>query len=413
MLTLKEEKTMRIAILTKEYPPYIYGGAGVHVDYLTKEMSRLGIDIEVLCFGDQDVSIPQLNIKGIQTDWPLDVVNEQHHKVLNPLANNLYMAGQLANIDLVHCHTWYTHLAGCLVQELLQIPLVLTTHSLEPHRPWKMDQLGTGYHLTTWLEQTAYQKADGIIAVSEAMCQDVCNLYQVPPQKIGVIHNGIDPEVYQPRYDQELLRRYGIDPFKPYILFVGRITAQKGLVHLLRTIPLLAPEIQVLLCAASPDTPELGQEMHTYIHRLQTLRKSPVVWIDTPVPQTDIISFYSQAEVFVCPSVYEPFGIINLEAMACQTPVVASKIGGIPEIVEHGQTGFLIPFEQKSSHNPEPKDPEGFAERMAQAINGICQNTELQDKMGRKARQVVKDSFSWSSIAQKTIDFYKKVINSR
>ena len=402
---------MRIAILTNEYPPYVYGGAGVHVDSLTRELSSQGTnEIKVLCFGDQDLTYNNLQIKGVSRDWPLSQ-KDHHNKVLRPLDYNLIMAGQLENIDLVHCHTWYTHFAGCLIQELLQVPLLLTTHSLEPHRPWKAAQLGTGYRISTWLERTAYQKADGIIAVSESMKNDVSYLYQVEPQKIRVIHNGIDPEKYKPRQDKELLIRHGLDPKQPYILFVGRITAQKGIIHLLRTIPFLEPDIQVLLCATSPDTPDLAKIMHKQVTQLRKSRKSPVIWIDQQVAKTEIIPFYTQASAFICPSVYEPFGIINLEAMACETPVIASNVGGIPEIVEHGYSGFLIPFEPTSTENPEPRDPESFAKKMAEAINEVCLNKDKQTRMGRYARGVVEESFSWTSIAQKTIDFYKQVLN--
>ncbi len=402
---------MRIAILTNEYPPYVYGGAGVHVDNLTREMTGLGNDvIKVLCFGDQNLAYNNLQVNGINRDWPV-LAKDKRDKVLKPLAHNLIMAGQLEDVDLVHCHTWYTHFAGCLVQELLEVPLLLTTHSLEPHRPWKADQLGSGYRVSTWLERIAYQKADGIIAVSEAMKEDVSYLYQVEPQKIRVIHNGIDPDEYKPIDDKDLLIEHGLDPEQPYILFVGRITAQKGIVHLLRAIPFLDPNIQVLLCAASPDTPELDQVMSEETERLKRSREAPVVWRSEPVTKAEIIPLYTQASAFVCPSIYEPFGIINLEAMACQTPVVASRIGGIPEIVEHGQSGFLIPFAPTSLENPEPKDPEAFARKMAEAINEVCLNKELQTKMGRYARKVVEKSFSWSFIAQKTLEFYRQVVD--
>ena len=403
---------MRIALLSKEYPPYIYGGAGVHVEYLSKELSRLeqgGHEVQVLCFGDQIENRGSLQVKGLQTDCSLPAVDPRHKKVFGPLLYNLLMAGELKVPDIVHCHTWYTHFAGCMVKELFNIPLVLTTHSLEPHRPWKVEQLGGGYNLSTWLEKTAYQHADGVVAVSKAMQKDVQELYSVDPEKVQVIHNGIDPREYKPRYDSEVLDEYGIDRQTPYVLFVGRITRQKGIIHLVRAIESLNSGVQVVLCAASPDTEEIAREMQKQISKAKSLEDKRVVWIKEPVPKEKIIPLYSQAAVFVCPSVYEPFGIINLEAMACATPVVASAVGGIPEIVVPEETGLLVPFTPCSPENQEPQDPGSFSLDLAEAINRILENPDLQREMGERARKRVVEYFSWTSVAQSTLNFYKQL----
>ena len=404
---------MRIAVLSKEYLPYIYGGAGVHVEYLSRELANLeqgSHEVQVLCFGDQEQGNAGLHVKGVQADYAFPAYDPRHKKVFQPLFKNMIMAGELDPPDIVHCHTWYTHFAGCMVKELFDIPLVLTTHSLEPHRPWKAEQLGRGYNLSTWLEKTAYQNADGVVAVSHAMQEDVKDLYSVDEDKIEVIHNGIDPDEYKPTMDSEVLHEYGIDPESPYVLFVGRITRQKGIVHLLRAIEHLLPGVQVVLCAASPDTEEIAAEMQTLIGRARTLEDKKVLWIEDPVPKEKIIPLYSQAAVFVCPSVYEPFGIINLEAMACATPVVASAVGGIPEIVVPEETGLLVYFAPCSEENHEPKKPQAFSKDLARAVNRILADPGLQKQMGERARLRVQEKFSWSNIARSTLDFYRQLI---
>lgn len=311
---------MRIAILTNEYPPYIYGGAGVHVEYLTRELTRVegGIHtVEVLCFGDQSLRDGNLTVTGLHPEFKPPAQDPRHAKFLDTMLRDLVMAGSLADVDVVHCHTWYTHLAGCLVRQLTGARLVLTTHSLEPHRPWKVEQLGTAYNASSWVEKTAYENADGVVAVSEAMRHDVHNLYGVPFEKIRVIHNGIDLGQYKPTPDPAVLRRYGIDPDMPYVLFVGRITRQKGIIHLVRAIKYFRPGVQVVLCAGAPDTEEIGREMEERVAEARRDSADPIIWIAQIVPKDDIIPLYTHATLFVCPSVYEPFGIINLEAMAC------------------------------------------------------------------------------------------------
>ncbi|RLA90707.1 MAG: glycogen synthase [Deltaproteobacteria bacterium] len=402
---------MKIAILTNEYPPHIYGGAGVHVEHLVRKLAALAgrqHQINVLCFGDQQEKTDNITVQGVNPDFPFAAQDPRHVKMFEALLRNLVMAGVLAGADIVHCHTWYTHLAGCLLQQMLGIPLVLTTHSLEPQRPWKAEQLGSGYQAVTWLERTAYQNADGVIAVSQAIRQDVHDIYDVPLAKIRVIYNGIDTQKYRPTSDPALLAAYNIRPDKPFILFVGRITRQKGIIHLVQAIKYLKPGLQVVLCAGGPDTADLGKEMAARVEQARADTENELIWIEKFLPPEQIVALYSQAALFVCPSVYEPFGIINLEAMACGTPVVASAVGGIKEVVD-AETGVLVPFAPQSRTNPEPQDPERFARDLAAAINRLLQDPEKLQTMGLKARQRVEQHFSWESIAQQTLDFYREL----
>jgi alpha-maltose-1-phosphate synthase len=407
---------MRIGILTNEYPPHVYGGAGVHVEYLTRELARLegGIHaVQVLSFGDQRVESGNLRVEGIPSpSVSLPTQDPRHAKLFDTLQRDIVMAATLAEVDVVHCHTWYTHYAGCLVQRLLQVPLVLTTHSLEPHRPWKAEQLGTAYNASTWVERTAYQNADGVVAVSQSMRRDVHSIYDVPFEKIRVIHNGIDLEQYRPTPNPAVLTAYGVDPDKPFVLFVGRITRQKGIIHLVRAIEHLGPGIQTVLCAGAPDTKEIGEEMTAAVARARSGTKNQVVWIDRIVPKEEIVSLYTHASLFVCPSVYEPFGIINLEAMACETAVVASAVGGIPEVVVPGETGLLVPLDSVSDSNVEPKDPERFALDLASAINGLMESPKRLRLMGRAARGRVEEHFGWAAIAGETLELYRGLIRA-
>jgi glycogen synthase len=404
---------MRIAILTNEYPPNVYGGAGVHVEYLTRELARVEHGhhtIEVLCFGDQSSRGGNLTVRGINPEFSLPTKDPRHGKFLDTLVRDLVMAGSLHDVDVVHCHTWYTHLAGCLVKQLTGAKLVLTTHSLEPHRPWKVEQLGTAYNGSSWVERVAYQNADGVIAVSEAMREDVHQLYGVPYQKVRVIHNGIDLDQYKPTHDPRVLERYGIDPSMPFVLFVGRITRQKGIIHLVNALKWVRPGVQVVLCAGAPDTDEIGQEMAAAVERARREAPDPIVWVPQIVPKEDIVVLYSHATLFVCPSVYEPFGIINLEAMACGTPVVASAVGGIKEVVVPERTGLLVPFGPSGPTDFEPKDPERFARDLAQAINRLLDDPERIKAMGERSRERVEHYFGWPSIARWTMDFYWDLI---
>jgi glycogen synthase len=403
---------LRIAILTNEYPPHVYGGAGVHVEYLTRELARLdggAHTVTVLCFGDQLVHDGNLTVRGVRPDFTLPAQDPRHRKFLDTLARDLLMAGALSGVDVLHCHTWYSHFAGCLARQLTGAPMVLTTHSLEPHRPWKAEQLGTAYRASSWVERTAYQNADGVVAVSESMREDVHSLYGVPRERIRVIHNGIDLEQYRPTISPAVLARYGIDPAQPYILFVGRITRQKGIIHLVRAVPHIQAGTQVVLCAGAPDTEEIGREMAEAVEAARRGTANPVLWVAQMVPQEDLIPIYSQAALFVCPSVYEPFGIINLEAMACGVPVVASAVGGIKEVVVPGETGLLVPLEARGPTDFEPRDPDRFARDLAEAINRLLSGPEGRARMGARARERVERHFSWPSIARRTFDFYRDV----
>ena len=400
---------MRIAILTNEYPPHVYGGAGVHVEYLTRELARVEgghHSVEVICFGDQDIRDGAPTIRGIQPAFNLPYQDPRHKKFQETMLRNLVMAGMLKDMDVVHCHTWYTHLAGCLVKQLTGARLVLTTHSLEPHRPWKVEQLGTAYQASSWVEKTAYQNADGVIAVSASMREDVHALYGVPYEKVRVIHNGIDLNQYRPTPNPSVLARYKIDPDRPFVLFVGRITRQKGIIHLVDAIKHIRPGVQVVLCAGAPDTPEIGREMEERVEQARRASPNPIIWIAQIVPKEEIIPLYTHASLFVCPSVYEPFGIINLEAMACETPVVASAVGGIKEVVVPGKTGLLVPFEPVSAANFEPRDPAAFALDLATAVNQLLDDPARLREMGVRSRERVVHFFSWTSIARWTIDFY-------
>ena len=403
---------MHIVILTNEYPPYVYGGAGVHVEYLSRALADLedrAHRVQILCFGDQRQHVQNLAVEGVDPHFQPPFQDPRHRRFLETLIRDIVMAGSVADADIVHCHTWYTHLAGCLLRPLLGARLVLTTHSLEPHRPWKIEQLGSAYHASSWVERTAYENADGVIAVSEAMRRDVQALYGVASEKIQVIHNGIDVDQYRPRPNQAVLRSYGIDPAIPFLLFVGRITRQKGIIHLVEAIKYLRPGIQIVLCAGAPDTPEIGAEMAACVERARAQSPSPIIWVPQVVPRDALISLYTDATVFVCPSVYEPFGIINLEAMACGTPVVASAIGGIPEVVVHGETGLLVPFEPVGTHDFEPKEPEQFSRDLATAANRLLDDPAMIWQMGRNARRRVERYFSWASIAQRTLEFYREL----
>ena len=407
---------MKIAILTNEYPPHIYGGAGVHVDCLSRELARLDgrrHTLKILCFGEQRQTLANETVTGVTTEFEFPFQEPRHRRLLDTLYRNLIMTGSLADVDLIHCHTWYTHLAGCLLKSLLGVPLVLTTHSLEPHRPWKEEQLGAGYHVSTWVERTAYQNADGVIAVSRSMAEDVQELYGVPPAKVRVIYNGIDVSRYKPTVNPEVLRHYGIAPDRPYVLFVGRITHQKGILHLLKAMEYFREGVQVVLCAADPDTPELGKATAARIDALRAQTGRQIVWISTFVPQDQIIPLYSHAALFICPSIYEPFGIINLEAMACGTPVVASAVGGIKEVVLPGETGLLVPLEAACPEDHKARAAQKFARDLAAAVNRLLDDPETRQEMGIKARQRVLDEFSWTSIAKQTLEFYREVRKSK
>jgi glycogen synthase len=400
---------MKIALFTNEFPPNIYGGAGVHIDFLSHELKKLA-QVEVRCFGNQKEQTDQLNVLGIQPS--LNVMNDEnnpHIKMFQNLSRNVEMAQHTLEADVIHCHTWYTHLAGIFSRELVQSPLILTTHSLETHRPWKVEQLGNGYFLSRWIEHHAYNTADGIIAVSEQMKTDVIEAYGVSPEKVTVIHNGIDPEFYKPTFDNSLLLELGINPAVPFVLFVGRITRQKGISQLIEAAQYFDKNCQIVLCAGAPDTPEIAAETKALISKLKSNRDG-VILISEMLPREKIKVLYSHARVFACPSLYEPFGIINLEAMSCETPVVGSAVGGIPEIIVENETGYLIPLESISRTDFNPKNPEAFQRNFAEKINRLLADEDLATAMGKAGRHRVLEKFSWESIAKTTYSYYEEVI---
>jgi alpha-maltose-1-phosphate synthase len=395
----------KATLFTNEYPPNVYGGAGVHVEYLSQALARR-IAVEVRCFGEQRVDAPNLTVRGYPK-WPEagENTDPRFAGALDAFHRSLAMAKDTIDADVVHCHTWYTDMGGLLASRLWDVPFVLSIHSLEPLRPWKVEQLGNGYHLSSWMERTAMEHADAIVAVSAQTREDVLRLFDVQPARVHVIHNGIDPEEYRPTGATDALIRNGVDPAEPYVLFVGRITRQKGIIHLVDAIPQIDPGLQIVLCAGAPDTPEIGREMEAHIAAVSAQRPG-VIWIREMLPRADVIQLYEHAAVFCCPSVYEPFGIINLEAMACETAVVASRVGGIPEVVVPGETGLLVDLALQPG-TFEPTDAAAFSSGLAAAINRLAADPELRARMGRQGRQRVLEHFSWDAIAETTLNLYR------
>ena len=403
-------KLSKVALFSKEYPPNVYGGAGVHVEYLAQALAKL-VQVEVRCFGDQSSAEGNLVVRGYpQWDETRRGTDPRFVGAIDAFARSLAMAKDQLDADLVHCHTWYTDMGGILAAQLWGIPSVLTIHSLEPLRPWKVEQLGRAYHLSAWMERTAIEQASAIVAVSRETRDDVLRLFDVSPDRVHVIHNGIDPEEYRPVAATDVLTRLGIDPARPYLLFVGRITRQKGIIHLVRAIPHIDPDVQIVLAAGAPDTPEIGREMEQGVAEAAAGRPG-VIWIREMLPRQETIQLYSHAAIFCCPSVYEPFGIINLEAMACETAVVASAVGGIPEVVVPEQTGLLVePKLQPGTF--EPQDPTGFSHALADAINRLARDPALRRRFGLAGRQRVIEHFSWAAIADTTLALYRSLVEA-
>jgi alpha-maltose-1-phosphate synthase len=402
---------MKTLLLTREYPPYVYGGAGVHVDHLSRELAKL-IDVEVRSFGDQSLNGGKGSpaVIGLSS-WKegLGPAESRARKALDPLTVNIKAAALPTDADVVHCHTWYSMMGGLWVKILNGIPLVITTHSLEPLRPWKEEQLGRGYQLSLWIERTGLNSADAVIAVSEVMKHEVLECYDLDERKVHVIYNGIDVDVFRPQDSEPVLRKYGIPTDRPYLLFVGRITRQKGVLHLVEALNHVAPELQAVLLAGAPDTEEIGLEMEAAVSKLKESRPG-VHWIPQMLAVPELMRFYSGATLFVCPSIYEPFGIINLEAMACACPVVASRVGGIPEVVTDGETGYLVPFESEGPPSYQPRDRRRFALELADSINRMfALNPRDRKKMGEAGRRRAQDRFSWASIARQTEALYRKL----
>ena len=429
---------MRVGLITREYPPEVYGGAGVHVEYLSRELARR-IEVEVHCWGTQRLDAGNLHVRG---ELPPPEVSAgcdaKFTAAVDALALNLAQMKELGRIDIVHTHTWYAAMAGFLAKKLYGIPFVMTIHSLEPLRAWKEEQLGSGYAMSSWMERTAILDADAIIAVSNGTKTDILRAYpEVDASRVHVIYNGIDLKQYRYTPQTDALTKYGVDHAKPYVLFVGRITRQKGVTHLVDAVRFLAPGTQVVLCAGAPDTPEMEQEMRAKIESLR--RETPgskragheqvtreggraiatgdptgtghnVVWIEQMVTKEEAIQLYSHCAVFCCPSVYEPFGIINLEAMACGAPVMASAVGGILEVVVDGVTGHLVPFDADPV-TAFPLDADRFSRDLAARIAELMANPSLCARMGAAGRKRVEETFAWESIAAQTVELYRSLVN--
>lgn len=400
---------MKTLFFTREFPPYVYGGAGVHVEYLADELSKL-MHVEVRSFGDQDEKNEPLSVKGFPYGNPIfDGTDSKLKSVFNTLNTGLQMAGDPIDADVVHCHTWYSNFAGILAKLCYGTPLVVTTHSLEPLRPWKREQLGRGYDASSWVEKTAIEMADAVIAVSKETKEDVLTHFNVDSSKVKVVYNGINLEQYKATESTENLIKHGINPDKPFVLFVGRITRQKGIIHLVNAIKYIHPDTQIVLCAGAPDTEEIGKEMEDAVAIVQQSRDN-VIWIDEMLPKEEIIELYSQAAVFCCPSIYEPFGIINIEAMACETAIVASAVGGIKEVVIPNETGILVEVEQMNEAPFEPLDPEKFAKDLADGVNTLIDDEVLRNKMAKAGRKRVEDYFDWAQIAKQVKEVYESLI---
>ncbi len=375
-------------MLTREYPPDVYGGAGVHVDFLVRELRRL-VEVDVHCFGaPREGAVAHATPAGMAG----------RNAALQTLAVDLEIADAVGECDVLHSHTWYANVAGVLGGLLHGVPHVLTAHSLEPQRPWKVEQLGGGYRVSSWAERTAYRNADAVIAVSQGMKADILAVYPfMDPDKVHVVHNGIDTVLYAPDQNTDVLERYGVDPDRPYVVFVGRITRQKGVGHLLAAARDFVPEAQLLLCAGAPDTPEIGAATADAVESLRETRTG-VFWISEMLPRPDVVQLLTHATLFVCPSVYEPLGIVNLEAMACETAIVASAVGGIPEVVADGVTGLLVPYA--------PAYPEGFEAALAEAVNSLVTDPDRAAEMGKAGRARAEREFGWDAIARRTVEVY-------
>lgn len=399
---------MKALFYTREFPPYVYGGAGVHVEYLADELSKL-MNVDVRSFGNQDSISDNLSVKGFPFENAIfDNTDDKLKAVLKTLSTCIHMNAEPTDADVVHCHTWYAQFAGIIAKLCYGIPLVITTHSLEPLRPWKREQLGRGYDASSWVEKTAIEMADAIIAVSKETKVDVLKHFNVDKNKVKVIYNGINLKEYVVTKDTSTLEAYNIDKNKPYVLFVGRITRQKGIIHLVNAIKYIDKDTQIVLCAGAPDTKEIGKEMEDAVNEAKKDRNN-TIWIDKMLNKQEVIQLYSHADVFCCPSIYEPFGIINIEAMACETAVVASAVGGIKEVVVQNETGILIDLEQQKEAPFEPVYPDKFAQDLANGINKVINNPSLKETMAKKGRQRVENHFDWASIAKQVEELYKSL----
>jgi alpha-maltose-1-phosphate synthase len=389
---------LKVALLTREYPPEVYGGAGTHVEYLVPALRRL-TDVTVHCWGSPR---SEPDVKAYP---PWDALSEPKPEsgALQAMSINLAVAAAIKGADLAHSHTWYANLGGHLAKLMWSLPHVMTIHSLEPLRPWKAEQLGGGYGLSMFCERTAIEGADAVIAVSRGVRQDILNCYpDVDPDLVHVIHSGIDPEVYRPQPSEETLRRYGIDPSRPFAFFNGRLTRQKGVSLLLAAALKMDPGHQLVIVASNPDTRELAAEVGGLAEQIRAKRGN-LIWIDHFIPLEDLIHLHSSATVFVCPSIYEPFGLVILEAMACESAVVASRVGGIPEIVVDGETGYMVDYN--------PDHTEAFTSALAARIEELLTDTTLAGRMGKAGRERVLQHFGWTAVAAKTVELYASLVS--
>jgi starch synthase len=400
---------VKVALLSREYPPEVYGGAGVHVEYLSRELARQ-VDLGVYCFG---ADRPAPEVKASYQSWSALDGGAPELAALRTLSIDLAMAKDVAGAQLVHTHTWYANLAGHLAKLMYGIPHVMTSHSLEPLRPWKAEQLGGGYAISSFCERTSIEAADAVVAVSSGMKRDILKAYpSVDPARVHIIYNGIDLAEYQRDEGTDVLESLGIDPAQPYVVFVGRVTRQKGIVHLLEAARFIDKGVRIVLCAGEADTEDLKREVQALSSSIEAERGG-VLWIPKMLPRPQLIQVLSHASVFVCPSIYEPFGIVNLEAMACGAPVVASAVGGIPEVVEDGKTGYLVAFEPDGTPMGAPKDRDAFARALATRVNELCADPSLARSMGAAGRRRVEEHFAWSSIARQTAQLYGRLVGAR
>jgi starch synthase len=406
-VTDSRNDSLRVDLLTREYPPEVYGGAGVHLEYLARDLRRL-VDVRVHCFGGKR------DEPGV-TAYPEPLELEGANAALRTMGVDLEMAAGCDGTDLVHSHTWYANFAGHTAKLLYGVPHVVTTHSLEPLRPWKAEQLGGGYALSSYCERTAIEGADAVIAVSGGMKRDVLTAYpSVDPDKIKVVYNGIDTEQYQPDRNTDVIERLGIDLSRPSVVFVGRITRQKGLPYLLRACHDLPPQAQIVLLAGAPDTKEIAAEVEGLAIQLRGARDdNGVIWVQEMLPKHEVVQVLTHATVFVCPSIYEPMGIVNLEAMACETAVVATATGGIPEVVADGETGLLVPIEQVADGTGVPVDPDRFVAALAAALTTLIEDPARAEQLGLAGRRRAVEHFSWSRIAEDTLSVYRSVLQRR
>ncbi|MDF0513198.1 glycogen synthase [Agromyces sp. H3Y2-19a] len=393
---------MRVDLLTREYPPEVYGGAGVHAAELVRAL-RASIDVQVRCFGAP-------RTEAGTTAYPVPAEFAEANAALSTMAVDLLIAGDSAGADLVHSHTWYANFAGFTAKRLHGVPHVVTAHSLEPLRPWKAEQLGGGYRLSSWVERAAFTDADAVIAVSDGMRRDILRSYpDLDPARVEVVYNGIDLTDWAPSNDADAVSALGVDPERPSIVFVGRITRQKGLPYLLRAARLLPADVQLVLCAGAPDTPEIMAEVEGLVEGLRAERDG-VVWIDRHLPRNELTALLTAATCFVCPSIYEPLGIVNLEAMACGAPVVGTATGGIPEVVDDGVTGVLVPIEQADDGTGTPLDPDRFVADLAAALTRVVADPARAAEMGAAGRRRAETQFAWDAIAARTIEVYERVL---